>query len=404
MADSSLEIEAKISSLRALFRNRPATIDNVVRDSFYSLAAFFSDLLEDTGPDRTKTLAAMVLDWMMSPQWRSAIMTSRAETFGHLLRIAQAEPRSVLDQPAIDICAGRFSAALLDLAEKTDHLDENTRKFEEIIPTGPETGLAAWQILNPFYYIWSVLEPNERKATERWRDPFFDNHPSPQQTETDEQEPGQEADFQPIDTLMSWLGDLLRSHGSSSFRVLECGMGHGHLVRPLIRHLKVAPKDFFGFDLHGTRVSVSRDVLASLVAESDDNERVALADQIFVLDIMSDNAASVIAGHKPVDVIFSSSFTNVFEDTQLHHVLSILAGISPRFIADLSVTTSWGYCVGRPDMSAHYQQHGYRSVGSRFEQKPLPFSNGSALWLPQRYWANRNLQVFENTRGTFCNV
>jgi hypothetical protein len=87
--------------------------------------------------------------------------------------------------------------------------------------------------------------------------------------------------------------------------------------------------------------------------------------------------------------MFSASFTNVFLDSDLERVLDILDFMKPQYAVDISVVTSWEYCVGRLDPADFYKRIGMSKRASIFEVPLIGQGSGHRIWIPEKYWANR---------------
>lgn len=388
-----MELDANLGKLRTVFRNRPGARDHLVRDAFYHIAPFFKSYHQERGTGETVIAAAQTLDWMMDQETLARIRRGRAPVFEFLLNLAQAEPKSRLDEAVIDLCAGRFVSAALEIGRLENISEVDLKKYRAIAPSGPEAGLAAWQIINPFYFMWAALPPGSPDVSERWRDSFFNEPQSLPDPAVDGPLSVEDRNDESTPDILKRLNKALNWTPDENHRVLECGIGHGGMLTPLIRVLGINPGNYRGFDLHDARVSSARQRWRAAFGGVDDGG-ADLEERIFALDILADNARERLAALAPLDLLVSASFSNVFDDTTLPRVLTGFAAAQPRFIADISVITRWGYCIGRLDTSDIYARIGYEAIASAFETPAPKIGDDASFWLPRNYWANRRLMVY----------
>jgi hypothetical protein len=262
----------------------------------------------------------------------------------------------------------------------------NFSKYRRLLQDGPERGLAVWQAMNPFYYAWSMLRATEGNVSERWKESEFDSSRDALSIVAT-----------PLSNNAKLLAGVLRDECQDidwpSVRVLECGTGHGANAALLIRDLGVTPSNYFGFDLHPGRVVATRDVVRLL--STADNDGKELEKQIFELDVLADAAHDTLKQLDRVDLLFSASFTNIFEDEQLAKVLDQVSILAPRYIVDVSVITSWALCFGRYDVSELHASIDYRLKASKLEAPEISGDQGHRIWFPEKTWANRNILVYE---------
>jgi len=70
----------------------------------------------------------------------------------------------------------------------------------------------------------------------------------------------------------------------SSARVLECGTGNGANAALFLGEVGVEPSNYFGFDLHPSRVEATRSVIRLMATGDTDSE--SLEKRLFELDIL----------------------------------------------------------------------------------------------------------------------
>lgn len=389
-----MDLDANLRKLRTIFRNRPAARDNLVRDAFYHIAPFFKRYRQERGADATLVAVAQTLDWMLDQETLGSIRRNRAAVFEFLLSLAQSDPKSRLDEAVIDLCAGRFVSAALEMARLGPISEADFKKYLVITPSGPEAGLAAWQVINPFYFIWASLPTGTPDVSERWRDSFFNEPQSVPDVVAETPNETTENHGDDASGILKRLYKALNWATGERHRVLECGIGHGGMLVPLIRELGIDPGHYHGFDLHDTRVASARGHWRRVFDGDGVYPGADLEERIFTLDILGAGAGERLAGLAPLDLLISASFSNVFDDATLPRVLNAFAAARPRFIADISVITSWGYCVGRLDTSDAYARIGYEALASAFETPVPPAGDDASFWMPRNYWANRRLMVY----------
>jgi hypothetical protein len=294
-----------------------------------------------------------------------------------------------LDEHIADLAAGRLAAAIKGFGRIQTETLSNFSKYRQILEDGPERGLTVWQVMNPFYYIWSTLPIVGQKVSERWKETGFNNSVDAEALVRS-----------PLSKNEKLVAAIVRAKCKdidwSSARVLECGTGNGANAALFLGEVGVAPSNYFGFDLHPSRVESTRSVIRLVATGDTDSE--GLEKRIFELDILADTAADTLRKLASIDVLFSASFTNVFDDSQISKVLDHISVLAPKYIVDVSVITSWALCFGRHDLSDHYDSIGYQLSGSQFETPVISGDEGYRIWLPEKASANRNILVYERAR------
>lgn len=371
------------------FRNVPR--DRMARGDFYRINHEFIQVAREQGLHATVEDAARLLESGVSPSFWAEVAGSRETTHVVLRRVAEMEPRTILDQPILDFLSGRPGDAVRGIGEVQRRGIENFGKYRSILNRGEDRGLAIWQVMNPFYFLWASLPVARAAPSDRWREDQFNNEP---ESVADSSRSANER------TLVEFLRDELGSAFWSSARLLECGCGHGHTASLLIEELGVDPSSYRAFDLHEKRVERTRVVVSSHERDAVPPSGATAGGERFIsLDILAEGAVERIRGLGEVDVVFSTSFTNVFDDGQLPLVLGRMTLPKPEVIVDISVTTSWAFCIGRFDPSSAYRAAGYRLRASRLETPALAANETHRLWMPQRYWSNRNILIYERIPG-----
>lgn len=367
------------------FRNVPR--ERMARGDFYRINHEFIQVAREQGLHATVEDAARLLESAVPPSFWNDIARARDVTYSVLDRIAEMEPRTILDQPILDLLDGRPGDAVRGMGEVQRGGIENFAKYRSILNRGEDRGLAIWQVMNPFYFLWATLPVARTTPSDRWREDQFNNAP---ESESDSSRSANER------TLVEFLRGELGSAFWSTASVMECGCGHGHTAGLLIEELGVDPSRYRAFDLHDKRVERTRAVVSSHERDVSTPSPAAAGGTRFIsLDILADDAAERIRGLGEADVVFSTSFTNVFDDAQLPLVLRRMTLPKPKVIVDISVTTSWAFCIGRFDPSDAYRAAGYQARASRLETPALAANETHRLWMPQRYWSNRNILIYE---------
>ena len=362
------------------------------RRDFYQINHLFLQIALVEGWQAAIERAATLIDVLIDAQQWEAISAHHAKTLQILLGISKQKPTTFLDVYIKDLAAGRLAAAVRGYGLIQTERLSGFSKYRQNLKDGPERGLAIWQVMNPFYYAWSMLPAFGIKVSDRWREGEFNNL-------RDATSIVRASLSDNAKLLINVLRDECTDIDWPSARVLECGSGHGANANLLIRELGVAPPNYFGFDLHSSRAEVTRDVVRLL--STPDTDHGELECRIFELDILADTACGLLKNLGRVDLVFSASFTNVFDDEQLKTVLGRISAIAPRYIVDVSVITSWALCFGRCDLSELFAEIGYRLKSSKFEIPEISGDEGHRVWFPEKAWGNRNILVYErvDTRG-----
>ena len=357
------------------------------RGEFYEIHRLFVEAARGQGFSKTVQDAVDLIEEAVSSEFWSEVAYRHSDTFATLRRIASTEPRTFIDEAISCLLSGRAADAVRYLGEIHAKRIENFAKYRLLLEKGPDRGLAIWQVMNPFYYIWAAMPAARAVVSDGWRSGQFDNPNSDVAEAIDEE----------IDENQRTLVTMLREELGDAFwvnaRVLECGCGDGRTANLLVRHLDVRPNNYRGFELQPGRRDATRRVLRAL-ADSDPDMGAFEENSVFIFDALKEPTAEQIEMLTRVDVLFSASFTNVFSDEQLAYVLEHLLVARPAFIIDISVVTSWGLCVGRSDVSPFYGKHGYRLRASRMETPHLAGNESHRIWMPERYWSNRCIFLY----------
>ena len=358
------------------------------RGEFYAVHRFFKEAARDQGFLRTVQDAAVLIEEAVSSTFWSEVADRHSDTFDALRRIANHEPCTFIDEAISCLLVGRAADAVRCLGEIHEKRIENFSKYRALVEKGPDRGLAIWQVMNPFYYVWAAMPVTRTTISDGWRSSQFDTLSSDVA----------EIVVKDIEENQRILLTMLREELGAAFwskaRVLECGCGDGQAANLLVRHLDVNPRNYRGFDLQPGRRDATRRILAAL-KESDSEADAFDENSVFILDALKEPTADQIEMLTGVDLLFSASFTNVFSDEELTYVLQNLLADRPAFIIDISVNTSWTLCVGRSDLTPFYSRHGYRLRATRMEIPHLAKTEPYRFWMPERYWANRCIFLYE---------
>lgn len=380
---------ALVDALIDRFRNVPR--DRMARGDFYRINHEFIQAAREQGFHATIEDAARLLEEGVPPSLWAEMARSHQDTHRALRRVAEMAPETILDRPILDFLAGSPGDAVRGIGEVQRRGIESFGKYRSILNRGNDRGLAIWQVMNPFYFLWASLPIARSAPSERWREDQFNNEP--------ESATGSSLSANHL-LLVRFLREELGSAFWSTASILECGCGHGHTAGLLIGELGVDPTAYRAFDLHDKRVERTKAVVSNFQVEpSSAPPDVADRERFLSLDILADDAPGRIQAMGEVDVVFSTSFTNVFDDAQLPLVLERMTLPKPKLIVDISVTTSWAFCIGRFDPSAAYRAAGYQPRASRLETPALEANETHRLWMPQRYWSNRNILIYEKIPG-----
>lgn len=379
-----------VDALIEHFRNTPR--DRMARGDFYRINHDFVAAARDQGFNATIEDAARLLEDGVSPSLWAETSRQREATHLALRQVAGMAPETVLDRAILDFLNGSPGDAVRGIGEVQRQGIESFGKYRSMLNRGHDRGLAIWQVMNLFYFLWASLPVARTTPSDRWREDQFNNTPEPTTEST------RSANDR---MLVEFLRGELGSEFWSTTSVLDCGCGHGHTASLLIDELGVDPSAYSAFDLHEKRVERTRSVALSAASNmSATPAGASIDDRFFPLDILADDAPKRIQALGEVDVVFSTSFTNVFDDTQLPLILKRMTLPKPKVIVDISVTTSWGFCIGRIDPSAAYRAAGYQLRVSRLETPALEANETHRLWMPQRYWSNRNILIYEKIPGS----
>ena len=255
---------------------------------------------------------------------------------------------------------------------------ENFAKYRTLVEKGPDRGLAIWQVMNPFYYIWAAMPVTRAAVRNGWRSDQFDT-PNNDVTGIPVKDIGENQRI-----LLTMLREELGTEFGSSARVLECGCGDGQTANLLVRHLGVHPRNYRGLDLQPGRRDATRQILAVLKA-TDPEADAFDENSVFTFAALKEPTLDQIEMFTGVDLLFSASFTNVFSDEELTYVLQNLLADRPAFIIGISVNTSWTLCVSRSDLMPFYSRHGYRLRATRMETPHLEKTEAYRFWMLERY-------------------
>ena len=358
------------------------------RGEFYEVRRCFIEAARDQGFLKTVQDAAFLLEETVSPTFWNEVADRHSDTFDALRHVASHEPRTFIDEAISYLLAGRAADAERCLGGIHEKKIANFAKYRALVEKGPDRGLAIWQVMNPFYYVWAAMPAARAMVSDGWRSEQFDN-------------PGgdvNEVMDRKIDenqrTLISMAREELGATFWANAKVLECGCGDGETAKLLVRQLDVRPNNYRAFDLQPGRSDATRRVLEAL-ARSDTESDTFEESSVFTFDALTEPSVDQIELLTGVDVLFSASFTNVFSDEQLAYVLKHLLVGRPAFIIDISVVTSWGLCVGRSDLAPFYGEHGYRLRATRMETPHLGSNESHRIWMPERYWSNRCIVLYQ---------
>jgi hypothetical protein len=358
------------------------------RGEFYEIRRCFIEAARDQGFLRTVQDAANLLEEAVSPTFWNEVAVRHSDTFDALRQVANHEPCTFIDEAISCLLAGRAADAERCLGKIHEKQIANFAKYRVLVEKGPDRGLAIWQVMNPFYYLWASMPVTQAGVSDGWRSDQF-NPPSCDVTKLIGKEPSENQRI-----LITMLQEELGAAFWRNARVLECGCGDGQTANLLVRHLNVRPRNYRGFDLQAGRRDATRRVLAALT-ESDPKAEIFDENAVFILDALEEPTDDQIEMLTGVDLLFSASFTNVFSDDELHGILQNLLVGRPAFMIDISVITSWNLCVGRSDLTPFYGEHGYRLRAVRMETPPLAANESYRIWMPERYWSNRCVFIYE---------
>lgn len=378
---------------RWIDRFKTGRIEDHVRGDFYEIRRDFVTAARAQGFLATVEDAARLIDTAVPPEIWRRITSTHQETLKALDQVARTEPTTFLDPAILALLDARPGDAIRGYGAIHRERIANFAKYRSVLAQGHDRGLAIWQVMNPFYFLWSLFPVARGRASDRWKDARFDNQSNVGQSNVGQSDANPTRTAGPSGNdrvLLDFLRVECPETDWSTARVLECGSGDGHNAGLLIGSLGVAADLYSAFDLHDSRVAATKAVVEAHAANG-----AIQPSRFFGLDILSDQAPTRLASLGPVDVLFSASFTNVFNDDQLPGVLDRLAALKPALIVDISVITSWGLCVGRFDPSSFYHAAGYRLKTSRLEIPPLAANESHRLWMPEKYWANRNILLYE---------
>lgn len=376
----------KIAWLAERFETIPHK--NCSRGEFYEFHKIVISAWYEQGTQKTIEDVARLVDVAISPALWREIATEHKSTLSHLKRIANASPNSFLDDALNAVSDGRLGCAIRTIGRLHNEPVRGINKLHTMIDEGPDQGLAIWQVINPFYFLWLRFPALRSPVYEKWSDTQFDN-------ETDNLAVSKVA----RDPNRILLRDILNEHFKSSFwasaKVLEGGCGHGDGAAFLLDEMGMSAWNYSGFDLHEKRVESVRQLITKRI-EQKPSPIVPKCRQghIFKLDILNSAAPSILAEVGAVDVLYMASFTNVFDDQTLSIVLARLSKLRPKLIVDLSAITTWALCFGRINPKAIYEAMGYQMIASRFEHPQILSNEAHRLWIPERYWSNRRIFLF----------
>ena len=370
------------------FKNFPLSSGS--RGEFYEIHRCFVEAARGQGFQKTVQDAAHLIAETLPSGFWSQVASRHSETFDALHRVARTEPRSFIDDAISCLASERAADAVLGLGSIHENAIGNFAKYRSLVEQGPDRGMAIWQVMNPFYYIWSAMRPALATVSDQWRSAQFDN------TGNDvAKAPPSEIDDNHR-TLIALLREQLGAEFLSTARILECGCGDGQTADLLVRHLGVRPGNYRAFDLHPARVETTKSIVAMLA--HNEREPAPLKEgSVFVFDALAEPSPDQLEKLSAVDLLISASFTNVFPDQQLAVVLKHLLAARPAFIVDISVTTSWGLCVGRADPTPFYRDHGYHVRASAMESPALAANEAHRIWMPERYWSNRSIHLYQRS-------
>jgi hypothetical protein len=358
------------------------------RGEFYEIRRCFVEAARGQGFLKTVHDAADLIEEAVSSAFWRDVACRHSDTFAALHQTARAAPHTFIDDAISCLLSGRVGDAVRNLGEIHGKRIDNFAKYRLLLDSGPDRGLAIWQVMNPFYYVWATLPAARAVVSDGWRSEQFDS-PVGDVIEVTAEE---------VDENQRALITMSREELGAAFwanaTVLECGCGDGRTADLLARHLDVPPNNYRGFDLQPGRRDATRRVLRALTGSGSELGQFNES-SVFIFDALKAPTADQLEMLTGVDLLFSASFTNVFSDEQLAYVLNHLLVGRPTFVIDVSVVTSWGLCVGRADPAPFYGQHGYRLRASRMESPRLAGNESHRIWMPERYWSNRCIFLYE---------
>jgi SAM-dependent methyltransferase len=379
--------EDGFSGLARRFAETP--LSQWARSDFYDINREFVTFARRNGFSATNRAATNLLKTAHTPEIWEKIKTRNKVNLGMLERVAALEPRTYLDGALESVVNGDLATALKILGRIHTEPVSDFGKYRSIINAGPDKGLAVWQVMNPFYLIWSIFPVARGKTSELWRSEQFDK-----------QKGGEAGDRLILSdnekSLVSFLRSELGPTLGGRSRVLECGSGFGRNARILVEELGIDPSNYFGFDLHGQRVIATRQVIDKLNMQMPEARNRYNEEQVSEIDILSDEGKRKLASFGTFDIVFYASFSSVFEDAELSRVLETISTLKPKYIVDIAANTSWGLCVGRVELEPFYEKIGFELLAFRFESPHLLGNEAHAIWFPLKYWVNRKIWIFRS--------
>jgi len=149
--------------------------EDLTRRHFYPIRRLFLQLALVEGWQATIKRAATLIEALVDHRQWEAIAADHDKTLQTLLDVSKQEPTTFLDEHIVDLAAGRLAAAIKGFGRIQTETLSNFSKYRQILEDGPERGLTVWQVMNPFYYIWSTLPVVGPKVIERWKETGFNN-------------------------------------------------------------------------------------------------------------------------------------------------------------------------------------------------------------------------------------
>jgi SAM-dependent methyltransferase/tetratricopeptide (TPR) repeat protein len=265
-------------------------------------------------------------------------------------------------------------------------------KYNRIIEGGRFAGHPVWHLCNPLFPAWFDAAADTSDVQHTWS------------ANTDGLADGELLDS---DTHWAWrreqdpiaegVIDFATRVGRSG-RILDIGCGFGSWLRVLIEEGGVDPTAVFGVDLHQGRIDAAIGLLRDWARENgEDTDAMDFETRLFACDILNDGQALSERLALGIDAATLFFVTGCFEDEDLTRFLGAALATRPEWILHATVTDKIPAYRGRDDDERFFEPLGYKLVDRRWIPDSITPRKLEAILLPQKYWLNRRMDIFQRT-------